>query len=214
MKVAIYIRTSTEDQNPENQLKDIKKLIGKSPHVIFQEKQSAFKEKERPIFENLKHMIKKRQVTDLYVWDLDRIYRNRVKLKSFFQLCKLYGCSIHSYRQEWLESLNQIPEPFNEIMHGLMLDIMGWLAEDESKRKSDRVKIAVRRKGNKTISYKGNKWGRKTISTQKKKKIIQMREERKSIRDISKEIGVSIGVVHKYLPKPKLTNQSVEGVHK
>ncbi len=203
MSKTIYIRTSTEDQNPENQLKDIQSMFEGNEYVIFQEQQSAFKNKERPIFENLKEVIKSRQVKDLYVWDLDRIYRNRIKLKAFFQYCKLYGCSIHSFRQDWLESLNKIPEPFNDIMYSLMLDIMGWLAEDESKRKSDRVKIAVRKVKGITKSYKGNKWGRKSISPQKRTRIAIMKGAGHSIRDIAKDVGISTGSVHKYIQEVK-----------
>ena len=94
-------------------------------------------------------------------WDLDRLYRNRKKLIEFFELCKMYNCQIHSYRQDWLEQLYKIPEPFNEIMHTLMLNLMGWLGEDESKKRSDRISRAVRKKDGITKSYKGNKWGRR-----------------------------------------------------
>lgn len=167
---------------------------------MYQDQQSAWKDyKERESFNKVKSLIKNKQANHLIVWDLDRIYRNRRKLIEFFEYCKLYGCKIHSARQEWLEQLNDMPSPWDEAIHDLMLHIMGWMAEDESNKKSARIKAATRKKGDITISYKGNKWGRKKISTQKINKILSAYSEGKSIRDISRELNLSHGVVHKYI---------------
>src|SRR6185369_9495687 len=84
----IYIRTSTKDQTPELQLRDILPQV-KEGHEIFTEKQSAYKENiKRPVFNEVLELIKKGKVKHLYVWDLDRLYRNRLRLKELFQLCK------------------------------------------------------------------------------------------------------------------------------
>ena len=53
----IYLRTSTEEQNPLNQLKDCK-TICKEPYEVVEEKQSAFKDKDRLKFEDIKRRIK------------------------------------------------------------------------------------------------------------------------------------------------------------
>ena len=201
MNGIIYIRTSTEEQNPENQIRDCKKLSSEDFEVI-EDKQSAYKDNVTRIgFEKIRSLIKKGKVNSLVVWDLDRIYRNRKKLKEFFEFCKIYNCAIHSVNQQWLEQLNDIPEPFNEIMHSLMLNLMGWLAEDESKKKSDRVKLAVRSKNGVTRSYKGNKWGRKSLSTQKQNKLIEYHKQnpKATIRKIALDLELSRSVVHKYL---------------
>jgi len=207
-KAIIYIRTSTEEQEPENQIRDCVKLIGED-YLLFQDKQSAFKDnKQREDFEKARKLIKQGKIDKFVVWDLDRIYRNRIKLKEFFQFCKIYNCSIHSVNQQWLEELTNIPAPFNDIMHELMLNLMGWLAEDESKKKSDRVKLAVRRvQGKPTKSYKGNKWGRKALRIDER--IINLNKDGATMREICDEVYywdknnhkkfVSIGYVHKLL---------------
>ena len=207
METIIYIRTSTEEQAPENQIRYCEKL-SKGEYKLFEDKQSAFKDKDREGFENAKKLIKSGKIKHFIAWDLDRIYRNRKKLKQFFAFCKLYKCQIHSFNQQWLEQLNEIPEPFNEIMHDLMLNLMGWLAEDESKKKSDRVKLAVRKKeGQPTKSYKGNKWGRKAMHTNKIKRIEELRKQGFSYRKIAEQEKISIGKisqifsVHKYISK-------------
>jgi len=203
MITAVYLRTSTEEQNPENQKRECLSLV-EGEYRIFEEKQSAYKEKERKQFNLIKKEIKGRRIKKLVVWDLDRIERNRKRLIEFFEFCNLYKVAVISYRQQFLNTLLDIPSPFNEIMFNLMLQIMGWLAEEESLKKSERVKIAVRRKdGAPTKSYKGNRWGRKPLSTQKKNLILKMREEKKSIRQIAGDLKISIGAVHKTLTQFK-----------
>jgi len=198
MDAVIYVRTSTEEQTPENQIKDCHNINFWGTPEIIQDKQSAWKEKDRVGFEKLKKLISSKKVKHLIVWDLDRIYRNRKNLIKFFEFCKFYNCKVHSFRQGWLEKLHKIPEPFNEIMFNLMLQIMGWLAEEESTKKSDRVKLAVRKKGNKTYSYRGNKWGRKGLSTRTKNRIKELRKDKGlSMREIAEELNISIGSVHK-----------------
>lgn len=226
MKI-VYIRTSTDEQNPNNQLKDIDTLVDLDDTSVFEDKHSAWKNDEGRIeFSKIKGLIKKRGVSDLFIWDFDRLYRNRKKLITFFKFCKVYNCKIHSFRQDWFDSLNKMPEPFNEMMFDFMLQIMGWLGEEESSKKSDRVKLAVRKKKGVTVSYKGNKWGRKGLSKQTIKRVIDMKlnNPRLSVRKIAENAyyyddsgnkkKLSKSAVHKILyenlPKKALVNESPE----
>lgn len=212
----IYIRTSTEEQTPELQLNDCQTLalkLGLNNSEVVSEQQSAFKDIAREKFESIREAIKKQEVKILICWDLDRLYRNRKKLIEFFEFCKIYNCKIYSARQEWLESLNKMPEPFNEMMFNLMLQIMGWLAEEESSKKSMRVKNAVVKEQGITKSYKGNKWGRKNIPEETKQAIIEAYKKNKSYSQICLEVfywdknrnkkQVSKGVVHKIIKEFK-----------
>jgi DNA invertase Pin-like site-specific DNA recombinase len=214
IKTAMYIRTSTTEQEPQTQIKDCKTLILDKECVLYEDQQSAWKEdKDRLSFNKLKKDIKKGSVDKLVVWDLDRIYRDRIKLIQFFTYCKNYKCSIYSYRQSWLNELNDIVPPFNEIMHDLMLNIMGWIAEEESTKKSDRVKKAVVKNGNVTMSYKGNKWGRKSTSTQKINKIKEILESTKcaiSISEIAKLVGVSRATLYNLVSKNTMLKSTIK----
>lgn len=211
MKIAIYVRTSTEEQEPQNQIRDCETLrdkLGINKSVLFQDKISGWKDIQREGFDAMRNEISKGQINCVICWDLDRLFRNRKRLIAFFQFCQMYNCKIYSYRQKWLEDLNKIPTPFNEIMHGLMIQIMGWLAEEESSKKSDRVKLAVRKKEGITLSYKGNKWGRKNLPEEAINQINALHLQGKSLRDISKLVSykinkkvkyVSLGAVHKII---------------
>jgi DNA invertase Pin-like site-specific DNA recombinase len=101
----------------------------------------------------------------------------------------------------------------------MMIQVIGFIAEEESSTKSARVKNAVRKsKNGNTISYKGNRWGRKPISTQTTQKVIELRKEGKSIRDISSIVkiydsnnngrNISKSTVHKILAEFEATKDS------
>lgn len=215
----IYIRTSTTEQNPELQLRDIATMVDIEATKILKEHQSAFKEHaQRPELEELKKLILKRRVSKIYVWHLDRIYRNRKNLISFLQLCKTYGVSIFSFNQLWLQSIQTMPSPFNEIVFDLMCQIIGMTSEDESQTKSNRVKLAVRKVAGETVSYKGNRWGRKPLSTQTTNKVIALHQEGHSLREIANAVTIydknnnsrliSKSAVHKILSDFKLQKDS------
>jgi len=198
-KTIIYLRTSTEEQNPQNQLRDCL-TICKTEYKVVEDKQSAFKDKDRPLFEDIKRKIQVGEVNSLIVWDWDRLFRNRKKLKEFFQFCKIHQCEIHSFRQKFFEDFYKIPKPFDEIMQDLVINLLGWMAEDESQKKSERVKIAFKNSK--------KKWGRKPLE-KIEKRVIELYQKGKSIRDISSEIYywdksrnkkfVSVGAVHKII---------------
>lgn len=215
----VYIRTSTEEQNPQLQLKDCEVLAQKlelKDYEIVEDKVSGWKEIEREGFERIRKEIQTKKIKQIICWDLDRLYRNRKKLISFFEYCKMFNCKIYSFRQEWLESINNISSPFNEIVHNLMLQVMGWLAEEESNKKSERTKNAVRREEGITKSYKGNKWGRKPLSQNVIEQIRKLRQEEKSISEICQEVYywdnnnnkkfVSRAVVHKIISQKQTSS--------
>ena len=190
----IYIRTSTEEQNPENQLKDCKELaerLGIHDYEIKPEKKSAFKDNvERIVFNSIKTAIQEGKVKNLIVWDLDRLYRNRINTVDFIRNYAKLGLRVYSFRQSWFEDIKQIPTPFNEIVYDLMLQVISWIAEEESKKKSDRVRNAVRKDNNgKTVSYKGTSWGRKSIVTDKiKGQVKELHSKGKPIREIAETV--------------------------
>ncbi len=214
MRKAIYIRTSTDLQEPQLQLADISTMVALTDCVIYTEQDSAWKSgSKRPEFELIKAKIKKGIIKHLYCWDLDRLVRNRLQLKEFMLFCKNYGCAIHSYRQNWFEEIHKVPAPWNEIINELLINIFGWIAEEESSKKSARIKNAVRRTSTGTRSANGKKWGRKSIPKQTKQRIIELANQGMSIRQIAdsliaydsnkNETKISKSAVHKTLMENK-----------
>jgi DNA invertase Pin-like site-specific DNA recombinase len=190
-KDIIYVRTSTADQSPQLQLRDIS-TISPANAVVFTEQLSAWKENvKRPVFESILKQIKDGKIQSVYLWDWDRAYRNRNKLKEFLLLCKHHGVELHSYRQKWFEEFHRIPQPFNEIVMDMVINLLGWIGEEESEKKSSRVKMAVKRKnGEKTYSVYGKRWGRKCLPTQTVNRVLELHKAGKSIRQIAAEVNI------------------------
>lgn len=221
----IYTRSSTEGQSPELQLSDIESLHPPHDAIVIREQQSAWKDNvKRPELDHLIGLIKSRKIDTLFVWSLDRLYRNRIKLKSFLALCHSCGVKVVSYRQQWLQQIQTIPAPWNDIVYDLMLSVIGWLAEDESSLKSDRVKMAVRKKETGTYSYKGKRWGRKPFPKQTQTRVLQLHSEGKSIREIADTVQVydnnnngrkiSKSAVHKILKESAVEKHSISNCPK
>ncbi len=192
MRTAIYIRTSTKEQNPQNQLDGCNSVNKWGDCEVFEDKQSAWKDTEnRPNFEKIIQLIKLKEIDHLIVWDLDRIYRRYDKISGFFELCKAYGCKVHSYRQAWLESLNDVPYPWRDIMMDFLIKVFGYIGQEESDKKSARVKASVVRTGDEpTKSYKGKKWGRKPLPEDIILQIFELRTGNPdiSVREIAKRV--------------------------
>lgn len=218
----IYLRTSTEEQNPENQKKDCIALAEKlnlKDYEVLPERQSAFKDNiKRKIFENIKQLIKKKQIKNLICWDLDRLYRNRQKLLEFFNFCKAYNIKVYSARQEFLNAFDNLnlPQGFEflaEMYRNNFLQFLGWIAEEESRKKSERVKSAIRTDKGITKSYKGNKWGRKSLSKNTIKQVLELHKQGISMRQISKQVfywdknnnkkQIALSSVHKIITQDK-----------
>ena len=219
----IYNRVSTKDQNPELQKKDCIKLaesLGLKEYEYLQEKESGWKDEfKREVFESIKSRIEKREVKNLIVWDLDRLFRNRKKSVEFIRNYGKIGLRVYSYRQNWLEKFKDMPEPFDEIMREFMIQIVSWMAEDESNKKSERVKNAVvKEKDKDTKSYKGNKWGRKELPKSAIEMVLELNKKGHTIRKIAKEVkywdssnhqrNISKSAVHKILTENQRLNTS------
>ena len=98
----IYIRVSNENQDETQQLKPIIKEFNLIEYKLIYEKQSAFKEEKENKREGLKELKKEiatRKHKRLYVFALDRLFRNRLKQKEFMEYLKVYDVELYSYSQ-------------------------------------------------------------------------------------------------------------------
>jgi len=218
----IYLRTSTEEQNPKLQLKDcieLAKKLGLNDYEVLEEYGSAFKDNvKRPVLDSIQKAIwKDKTVKNIIIWDFDRLFRNRIKTIEFIRNYGKIGLKVYSCRQDWFQAIEKMPIPFNEMMKDLMLQMIGWIAEEESQKKSDRIKNAVRKnKKGITVSYKGNRWGKKLLSKVARQKILELHKEGYTMRMIAKNVtyadknnnmkNVSLGIVHKTITENTLKN--------
>ena len=86
---AIYLRTSTKEQNPANQLNDCIAFCNKisiSEYEVFSEQKSARRrEKNREVFDTLVKNLEHKKYAVLVIWRYDRMYRNMKKFTKFME---------------------------------------------------------------------------------------------------------------------------------
>lgn len=195
-KAAIYIRVSTDEQNPKNELEDCIQLCktrGWKIEGIYEDKGiSAYKDKSKQVNKQiLMEKARKGEIKHIVVWAIDRWTRKGgVELLTELNILLSYGCQLHSVKEQWLDELN-IPGEIGVHVRNFLTGIVGWIAKLESIKISERVKASIAFKKAKSEG----KVGRPTIEKKKGNKIIKeivrLREkERMSFGQIAKKLKI------------------------
>ena len=230
-KAIIYNRVSTTEQNHELQLKECAEFCkSKGWEIIgepLQEQASAFKdESKREKFQEMLQRAEKGEFKHIVVWNMDRFSRQPEEevLKLVKKLNLLYGVDINAVKGDmWSELVQSISklkeqgfigEAISDFLEKIIRGLEFQRAYRESKTKSERVKLAVRKEQGVKKSYKGHKWGRKAINSDRlKEKIKELKQQGLSIRQILKNEEVyyydsnknkkkpSVATIHSYLKK-------------
>lgn len=143
MKVALYLRTSTSDQHPENQLPALERYCydrGYTINTVYLENESAWKAGHQKELGRLLDDIRGgRCKYDLVlVWALDRLSREgAAAILNLVDTFKTYGVKVISLQESWTEA----PGAIGEILYA----IAGWVAKMESERRSERTKAGLAR---------------------------------------------------------------------
>ena len=202
MNIAIYVRVSTEKQDYENQLAQLREYCKKQNYSIYHiySETISGKEANRPIFKDMMLNASQRKFDAILVWALDRFTREgTAKLWHYINLLNSYDVKFISYSEPVFNT-------DNEMVRDILLTVMSALAKIERQRISERTKagLAIARS-------KGIRLGKPPVPDNVKQLIIKLREQGKSYRDICKEVyywdasrnkhQVSLGYVHKTLSR-------------
>jgi putative DNA-invertase from lambdoid prophage Rac len=143
MKVACYLRVSTSRQDASNQLPAVKAWCESRGHelaAIYQENEWAWRiGHQRDLSRLLGGLRSGRRRHDLLlVWSLDRLTSAGIAaILTLVDTFKSYGCQVISIQESWTEQAGPTADP--------LYSITGWVAEFESKRRSERVKAGQAR---------------------------------------------------------------------
>jgi DNA invertase Pin-like site-specific DNA recombinase len=222
-KAIIYNRVSTTEQNPELQLKECADFCkSKGWEIVgepLQEQASAFKdESKREKFQEMLQRAEKGEFKHIVVWNMDRFSRQPEEevLKLVKKLNLIYGVDVNAVKGDlWSELVQSIAkikeqgfigEAISDFLEKIIRGLEFQRAYRESKNKSERVKLAVRKEeGQKTKSYKGNKWGRKAINSERLvQKVKGLKQQGLSIREILKHEEIYYYDKNKNKKKPSL----------
>jgi DNA invertase Pin-like site-specific DNA recombinase len=190
LRVAIYARVSTSDkgQDPALQLTPLSdyckqrgwQIVG---HYV---DHGTGKTAHRPELDKLLDAARKRQINCVVVWKLDRFGRSMQHLVNTLVELQGLGVSFVSY----MENLD-----FTSASGKLMFNILASFAQFERDIISDRVRAGIL-----NAKSKGIRVGRKPITPGEHDRIVKLKKEGFSIRQISKQVRLAVGTVHKTLP--------------
>ncbi len=138
LRAAIYARVSTFDQEPENQLAELRQYVtarGWSGHEYTDRGISGAKE-TRPALDALMIEVKRKRVDVVILWSLDRLGRSLRHLVGLLDEFRALDVALVSLR-EGLDSTT----PAGRLMWG----IVGAIAEFEKERLRERVLAGLAR---------------------------------------------------------------------
>jgi DNA invertase Pin-like site-specific DNA recombinase len=186
MKVAIYARVSTDDkgQDVENQLIQLRDYCKAKGYSIFKEYTEYITgtgKKKRPVFEEMLEDARKRKFDILLVWSYDRFSRAGLKDIRYILDLNSWGVKFVSYQESFLDTTTDMGE--------LLLPIFAWIAKQEAKKISERTKAALQK-----LKSKNVKLGRPMLDIDDSK-LLELRKQGKSWRQIAKELGTANHVV-------------------
>lgn len=190
-KVVIYARVSTLDQTVDNQLIELRDHCSKMGWEIVKEYtdeglSGTLSREKRPA---LNAMIKdgyRKKFDTVVCWDISRIGRSMKELILFLSDMKDRGIGICSVRQGFDTSTS---------MGEIMFQFVGILSSWEREMIRERTLAGLDR-----AKSEGKTLGRRKVTNDTMTaQIIELRNDKKSIREIASDVGVSIGTVSNVL---------------
>lgn len=163
MRIAIYSRVSTNDQDTDNQLQPLRSFANSLGGQVIGEyvDYASGGSFDRPNFQRMLGDADKRQFDLLLIWSLDRFSREGiVNTLHYLERLKRGNVAIKSMQEGWLDTRD-------EHLGQLLLAIFSWIAQQERKRIGERVKAGLAR-----IRKEGKTLGRPSGAKDKRKRSV------------------------------------------
>jgi len=193
-RVALYCRVSTftKDQTTENQLRELNSYcerMGYEVVKVYEDEVSGAKSREkRPAYNELCQDAFLKKFDAIIGWDVSRFGRSMKEFVSFLSDMDDKGIGVIAVKNG-LDT--------NSSSGRMMMKLIGVLEEWNREMLVERTNAGLAR----TVAN-GTKLGRKKITNDTMNaKIIELRNDRKSIRAIASEVGVSTATVQRELKK-------------
>lgn len=187
-RAAIYLRVSTDGQTTENQriaLEEVAHQSGWQVVEIYEDHgiSGAKGRKERPALNRLYEDANRRKFDIVMAWSVDRLGRSLQDLVVLLGDLHCVGIDLFLHQQ----GVNTTT-PSGKAM----FQMMGVFAEFERSMIQARIKAGLDR-----AKSNGTRLGRPPLSDAKCNEVLAARKRGLSVRDISVEVGLSVGTVHR-----------------
>ena len=161
MKVAIYTRVSTEEQTTDNQVPVLMQMAenrGWEVYQVYQENESGWIQGRQVELKKMIAAAIERKFEIVLVWSLDRLTRGGVlPTLEMVHNFRRHGVKVISHQ----ESFTEAPSDMDDILYALF----AWIANFESRRRSERTKAGLARsdkKGGRPLGSRDKKPRKKT----------------------------------------------------
>jgi len=187
MRIAIYGRVSTDKQDTENQLIQLREFAPTQGWQIVREyvDVESGSKSDRPEFQRMFRDASQRKFDLVLFWALDRLSREGV-LATLQHLNRLdsYGVGFRSYSEPYFDSCG--------VFKDAVIAIMATLAKQERVKRAERTKagLAIARAKGKTL-------GRPRILRATTSDVTRLRASGKSYRQVARELGISLRSVQR-----------------
>lgn len=194
MRAALYLRVSTDDQTTDNQRRDLEglaKLRGWSIIEAYEDAgiSGAKGREQRPGLSALLADAKKRRFDIALFWSVDRLGRSTMEVTR--NMSELDTCGVAQFY--FKESMD------TSTAHGrAMLEMAAVFATLERAMIRERVVSGIARVRATGRTKSGRPIGRPTVDPKVAAKVVAMRKAGKSVREVAKATGLSVGAVAKY----------------
>jgi DNA invertase Pin-like site-specific DNA recombinase len=188
MRVALYLRVSTDGQTVENQRRELLAVAARHGWEVVAEFadrgiSGAKGREKRPGFDKLLRGIARREFDLVAAWSVDRLSRSLQDLVDF--LGELHAKSVHLYlHQQGLDTSTPAGRA--------MFQMMGVFAEFERAIMQERVKAGLAR-----ARAQGKTLGRPRVGADVEAAVRAAKATGKGIRKIAGELGIGVGTVQR-----------------
>jgi DNA invertase Pin-like site-specific DNA recombinase len=183
MRIGIYARVSTKDQSCELQVRDLRSYCTARGFDLVREYvdvgQSGAKD-SRPELNKLMDDARKRQFDAIVVWRFDRFARSTKHLLSALEEFRSMGIQFISY-QENIDTSSALGQA--------LFTIVSAVAQFERDLIRERVSAGIR-----NARANGKKLGRPK-ATVDRERILELKAQGRSLREIATSLGVGYGTV-------------------
>ena len=191
-RVSLYCRvsTSTKDQTTENQLRELKSYcerMGYEVVKVYEDEVSGAKSREkRPAYNQMCKDAFLKKFDTIIGWDVSRFGRSMKEFVSFLADMDDKGIGVIAVKNG-LDTVSSSGR--------MMMKLIGVLEEWNREMLVERTNAGLAR----TVAN-GTKLGRKSVLNNSiKEKIVTLKEEGLSIRNIAERVGINRGAVQRYL---------------
>lgn len=182
MKIAVYARVSTDKQDTENQLVQLRDFAAKQDWQIIREYvdcESGSKS-DRVQFQAMFADASRRKFDLVLFWALDRLSREGVyQTLQHLNRLESYGVGFRSFTEPYFDSCG--------VFKDAVIAIMATLAKQERVKRAERTRAGLAR-----VRAAGRRLGRPvTLNGQHRAEIVRLMALGHSLRAVARQLGIS-----------------------